>query len=154
MAVLNRTPGMSDAAKYITSVTFYENQHFAQSASLSKEPAINELFEVWQDCKKPNWDGYDAFPVLEKTFRNARNVILALPLNIPLPSCGAECDGHLTLEWYRHPRCLLSVSVSPEGYLYYAALFNNESVKGKEYFDGEIPSILLKLIHRVYCQPS
>ena len=106
------------------------------------------MFEVWQDCKKPDWDGYDACCVLEKTFRNAQNVIEALPINIPLPSCGAECDGHLTLEWYQNPCWILSVSVSPEGFLYYAALFGDKSIKGKEYFDGELPSNLLQIIHQ------
>ncbi len=129
------------ALKIMNPGIFYNLKH--------KAPAISELFEVWQDCKESGWDGYNAFPVLETTFTNARNVIEALPLDVPLPSCGAECDGHLTLECYRHPRCLLSVSVSPEGFIYYAALFGNESIKGKEYFYGAIPPILLELIKRV-----
>ncbi|MEC4851879.1 MAG: hypothetical protein SAJ12_12775, partial [Jaaginema sp. PMC 1079.18] len=100
-------------------------------------------------CKHLNWDGYNALPIQEKTFQNAWTVIEALPLTTPLPSLGVEPDGHITLEWYRHPRWLFSVSVSPENYLYYAALFGENSIHGTELFQGEISTIILILIEQV-----
>jgi hypothetical protein len=65
---------------------------------------------------------------------------------------GAEPDGHITLEWYRGPRWTLSVSVSPDGMLYYAALFGSSEVRGAEPFFGDVPDIILSLIRRV-CKP-
>jgi hypothetical protein len=142
--------GNSKTAQYLDNTNPVKEQYFRQSAAFSKQPAYNELVTVWEECKTANWDGDEAFPVREETFRNTYYFIEALPLGFPLPSVGAEPDGHLTLEWYRHPRWTLSISISPEGILYYAALFGNSDVRGSEVFFGEIPKILLNLIQRVH----
>ena len=149
MVILNRTIGASETAKYIAEIKQNKSQHFSQSITLGKQSAYNELIEIWDECKLPDWDGYNAFPIQEKTFYYTWSVIDALPLGCPLPSLGAEADGHITLEWYRHPRWILSVSVSPEGYLYYAALFGDSIIKGEETFLGDIPTTILNLIERV-----
>lgn len=150
MATLTRTMGNSETANYIEKINQNNSRYFSQSVILGKQSAYNELIELWDECKIQNWDGYDAFPIQEKTFKNAWNVIDALPLGYPLPSFGAEPDGHITLEWYRHPRWILSVSVSPEGYLYYAALFGDNSIKGTDTFLGYISETILNLIKRVH----
>jgi hypothetical protein len=106
----------------------------------------NELIKIWEACKAPNWDGYGALPVQEATFSNACAFTQALPLGSPPASVGAEPDGHLTLEWYQHPRWTLSISMSPEGNLYYAALFGNLEPQGIEPFLGDIPNKILNLI--------
>jgi hypothetical protein len=149
MVILNRTIGYSSTANYIAEINQNNSQHFSQSIVLGKQSAYNELIKLWDECKTPDWDGYEAFPIQERTFQKAWAFIDDLPLDYPLPSFGAEPDGHITLEWYRHPRWILSVSVSPEGYLYYAALFGDSDMKGAETFLGNIPKIILTLIERV-----
>lgn len=149
MLTLSKTIGYSPAADYIKKINQNNSQHFSQSVTLGKQSAYTELTKLWDECKTPDWDGYDAFAVQEVTFNNALAVINALPLDWPLPSFGAEPDGHITLEWYDHPRWILSVSVSPEGYLYYAALFEDSSTKGTEFFLGNIPTTILNLIKQV-----
>lgn len=141
--------GSSEAAKYIEEEAKKKEQHFSNSIIYGKQSAYSELSEVWDECKAKNWDGYDAFPIQKETFNNTLTVIEALPLGSPLPSFSAEPDGHITLEWYRHPRWILSVSVSPEGYLYYAALFGDSPMSGSEFFFGEIPVTIISLIERV-----
>jgi hypothetical protein len=116
---------------------------------LNRQPAYDELVTVWQECNVPNWDGYNALPVLPETFANTWRFICALPWDYPLPSVGVEADGHLTLEWYRHSRWILSVSVSPEGDLHYAALFGNSDIRGSEPFVEGISKRLLDLIQDV-----
>lgn len=64
-------------------------------------------------------------------------------------SIGQEPDGHLTLEWYLDVNWILSVSVSPEGVLYYAARFDNEVISGAEKYIEEIPESILRLIKKV-----
>lgn len=148
VAVIN-TRGNSSVAQYLDLTSQAKEQYFEQSAAFSKQPTYDELIEVWEDCKTPNWDGNDALPVLEETFRNTFFFIQALPLGYPLPSVGVEPDGHLTLEWYRHPRWTLSISMSPERMVYYAALFGSSNVRGSEVFIGEISTNILDLIQRV-----
>ena len=141
--------GNTETAGYIDATTQNQKEYFDQSVTLGKRSAYNELVAFWEECKSPNWDGYNAFAVQEVTLYKAYLFIHALPLGYPLPSVGAEPDGHLTLEWYRNPRWILSVSISPEGMLYYAALFDTESEQGWESFWGEIPQVILGLINKV-----
>jgi hypothetical protein len=142
-------PGFSDTAVYVASAGREIENALAHSAAFSKQTAWSELAEVWEECKTPNWDGYNAHAVEQDALRNAYIFIESLPLGCPLPSVGAEPDGHLTLEWYRDPRWTLSVSVSPDGMLYYAALFGAGDVRGSEPFFGSSPPIILQLIRRV-----
>ena len=106
----------------------------------------DELTQTWQNCQMPNWDGYDALPVQEATLQNARVFIQALSADALPNSVGAEPDGHLTFDWYQHPRWTLSVSISPEGTLYYAGLFGDFDPRGATSFVGDVPPQILDLI--------
>jgi hypothetical protein len=149
MTSVNISRGNSEVALYLDKASQAKSQYFHQSASFSKQSAYEDLINVWEECKTDNWDGYNAFPVQKQTFKNTYSFIESLPLGYNLPSVGVEPDGHLTLEWYRHPRWTISISISPEGILYYAALFGNSDVRGSENFSGEISKNLFDLIQRV-----
>lgn len=141
--------GISEAAEIVEKASRRQSDHFNQSVTFSKQPTYDELWDVWQDCKEPNWDGYDAIPVDRGTFQNAYRFVESLPLGYLPSSVGAEPDGHLALEWHRNPRWTLSVSVSPEGTLHYAALLGAEDPRGSCPFFGDISENLLSLIRRV-----
>ncbi len=115
----------------------------------SQNKMIIQLDEIFSEFSSEGWDGYGAAPVTSETLLNARNLINCLPNNIPSPEIGAEPDGHVTLEWYRNPRRIVSVSVSPEGNLHYAALIGASRYFGTEPFLGEIPLIIRDLINKV-----
>lgn len=149
MIPLTMSRGNSETAWYLDTTSQANCQYFALSATFSKQSAYDELFVVWEECKTANWDGDNAFPVKDQTFRYTYSLIQALPLGISLPSVGVEPDGHLTLEWYRNSRWTLSVSISPEGQLYYAALFGDSVEKGSEVFFGKVPQPILNLIQQV-----
>jgi hypothetical protein len=149
MSNLALPQGFSDAAGIVAHATHRNYKRLADSVTFSKQSAYEALWDVWQACKVVNWDGYGALAVDQETYHNAYCLIEALPLGYPLPSVGAEPDGHLTLEWYRHPNWTLSVSIAPEGTLYYAALLGTEDPRGSCPFYGEIPESLLYLIRRV-----
>lgn len=141
--------GNTETASYIDAITQKQKCYFDQSVVLGKQSAYNELYAFWKECQLPDWDGYNALAVQEKALFNAYWFIESLPLGYPLPSVGAEPDGHLTLEWYSNPRWILSVSISPESMLYYAALFGIRSERGSDHFCGEVPQPILKLIKEV-----
>ena len=105
---------------------------------------------MWEECREPNWDGYDSLPVTWDTYNNAERFLLALPFGTPIPSIGAEPDGHITLEWHHSRRRTLSVSISPNDELHYAALLGPGRTCGTEPFFGEVPKAILDLIGRVY----
>jgi hypothetical protein len=67
-----------------------------------------------------------------------------------MPTVGAEADGHLALDWYASPSRVVSVSISPEGDVHYAALLGGAGRRsGTEAFLGDVPSDLLELIRRI-----
>jgi hypothetical protein len=110
---------------------------------------FDELLKTFEECREPNWDGYGAQSVREETYDLAHQFLTVLPLSTPVPSIGAEPDGHITVEWYRSPQRTLSVSISPDGDLHYAALLGSTKTCGTEPFTGEIPKIIFDLIRRV-----
>ena len=117
--------------------------------TLGRGKVFEELLETFEECRQPNWDGYGAQPVREETYHLAHQFLAALPLSAPLPSIGAEPDGQITVEWYRSPQRTLSVSISPDGDLHYAALLGSAKTYGTEPFIGEVPKIIFDLIRRV-----
>ena len=110
---------------------------------------FEELLKTFEECREPNWDGYGAQAVREETYHLAHQFLAALPLSTPVPSIGAEPDGHLTPEWYRSPKQTLSVSISPEGNLYFAALLESDKTFGTEAFVEYVPKVISDLIDRI-----
>jgi hypothetical protein len=120
------------------------------SLGLAGKGVFDELCEVADDCRLSNWDGYGAAPVTQETYRLAYLFLEALPLGIPAPTVGAEPDGHVTFEWHRSPRRTLSVSISPDGELHFAALLPGPSKDyGTRPFIGDVPARILGLIREV-----
>lgn len=151
MTVLPVDRGVSDAARYVDQTTRDWQRHLRNSKVLGDAEAVkDELATVFEECRVPNWDGFQAIPVEQETLRNAYVLLESLPLGLPSPSIGAEPDGHLTLEWHRSANRTLSVSVDAEGNLHYAALIGPNQRFGKEVFYGETPNVILDLIRLVY----
>jgi hypothetical protein len=120
-------------------------------AQVNRQQVFQALASQAETCEKPGWDGYDAEPVTLDAYRCAYRLVEQLPAGIPMPSVGAEPDGHLTLEWYQSPSRVLSVSVGPSGELNYAALLGETSRRtGSEIFQSRVPGDLLQLIHQVF----
>jgi len=110
---------------------------------------LNQLGKVFSECSTEGWDGYGAAPVSKETFGYAFLLIDSLSPSFPPPEIGADPDGHLNFEWYNDPRHLVSVSISPEGKLYYAALIGEEKKHDSVPFTGEIPKKICDIIHEV-----
>lgn len=143
--------GASETAGFVAKQIEQWRRQLQDSYALGQQAkgSLNELYQVFDECRQANWDGYGAAPVSVRTFQSAYELLEALPLGTPAPSIGAEPDGHITLEWYHSPRCTLSVSVSPEGELHYAALMGASKAYGTEAFFGEVPKEIIDLIRRV-----
>jgi hypothetical protein len=141
----------SDTARFVSEQALWGRRHLQESFTLGLrgKGAFDDLSRLYKECLEPNWDGYNALPITEDTYRLTYELVEALPLSTPPPSFGAEPDGHITLEWYCSPRRTLSVSVSPESELHYAALLGDSKAYGTEPFFGNAPKTLVDLIHRV-----
>jgi hypothetical protein len=149
--VFTRTGGASDTAYFIAERAQRSREHLqnSQSFGIGRKRVLEDLVRVAEECRSENWDGYGAAPITNETFWQAYHFLSALPLGFRNPSVGAEPDGHLTFEWHRSSRRTLSVSISPEGDLHYAALIGFSKAYGTEPFSGTVPKIILELIQRV-----
>ena len=107
---------------------------------------IKQIEEVRQSSSTPGWDGYGAEPVRQEAVAQARRFLKVLPEQLHFPSLGAEADGCVTLEWYASPDWVLSVSVSADGQLVYAALFGGRKKSGTCVLGDAIPSTIGDLI--------
>ena len=144
-AVLRRA-----AAEYLRRTELELHRYEKESVTFSRQPTLDALYDEWQNSENPNDQNNGAQGIARETFRNAYRLIEALPFRFPSPTCAAEPDGHLNLEWYKSPRRLLSVSVSPDGTLYWAALVGSEDPRGSCNFIDSIPQTLLYWIGRVH----
>ena len=145
--------GASPTASYILDAASQTRKHLQNSIFLGLGSEVfNELYDVSENCRQPGWDGGSAEPVSHDAFLNAFRFLESLPLGIQKPSVGVEPDGHITLEWYKSPRHTLSVSVSPDGFLYFSALRGLQKTNGTRTFFGTVPKIILELIGQTYAE--
>ena len=125
------------------------NLPFLFSNSAQEIDVFEELLKTFEECREPNWDGYGAQAVREETYHLAHQFLAALPLSMQVLSIGAAPDRHITVEWYRSLQRTLSVSISPEGNLHFAALLGSAKSYSTEPFTGAVLKVVADLIHRV-----
>ena len=124
--------GTSPAAAYVFTEAERARKRLRDSYSLGwgGEEVFAELDGVVQACSIPGWDGYHALPIEDATHALATDFLKSLPLGIPVPAVSADSDGQITLEWHLSPRKTVSVSVSQDGELHFAALNGGSSTFG------------------------
>lgn len=140
---------VSDEARYIQQQSEDSWKRLQVLESLGNASLLADLDGLAEECALRHWDGYEAEPVIRESIEHARSFLRALPLGMAPPTLGVEPDGQVTLEWYASPRRLLSVSMSPDGNLHYAALIGATRQFGTEPFFGEVPRAIVELIRRV-----
>jgi hypothetical protein len=145
------TPGHGTAALYVQSQARESHQHFQTPLSRghARQSAMVALLNTYESSSLADWDGHGAAPVTHAVYLNAYRLLEVLPDGLPMPSPGAEPDGQLTLEWHKSAYQTLSVSVTADGDLHYAALLGASRTYGTEPFLGQLPQPLLDLIQRV-----
>ena len=141
--------GSSSFARYVEGIREDSYRELERTAAYGKQSAYDELAEVYEESRVADWDASGARPVEQDTVRNAYLFLESLPLGFPLPSVGADPNGHVSFEWYLEPRRLLSVAVSPDNELHYASLIGSSKLYGTEVFFGTAPRRILQLVQDV-----
>ena len=121
--------------------------------NLTDKDISRELEKIFEECSSDGWDGERAKPVSKEVLRNALIFFESLPPSVELPQIAAEPDGAVSLEWYRSPEKVVSVSVNPGGRLYYAAAIGARRRHGKESASSGVSEELLALIAEVVGKP-
>ena len=121
--------------------------------NLTDKDIPRELEKIFEECSSDGWDGERAKPVSKEVLQNALIFFESLPPSVELPQIAAEPDGAVSLEWYRSPEKVVSVSVNPGGRLYYAAAIGARRRHGKESASSGVSEELLALIAEVVGKP-
>jgi hypothetical protein len=110
---------------------------------------FQQLDEVFEECSSEGWDGERAKPISVEVLRCARRFLRLFPLGMEAPEVGAEPDGAITLEWYRSPNKVISISINPDDRVYWAALIGTSRRHGADYALMGISDDLVEMILKV-----
>jgi hypothetical protein len=113
--------------------------------------ALESLDEVYEECSKANWDGYDAAPISLEAYFEASKLLRIIPRSYPMPDILPEPDGEIGLEWYKDREFSFVISVCGKNIITYVGLFgkNNETY-GAEDFTDSVPKVVLNGLKRLF----
>ena len=138
------------AARYVEEEREKVFNHLQGSDTLGLAATFRQLDETFKECSLEGWDGERAKPITEEVLRNAKNFLKSFPLGIEPPEVGAEPDGAISLEWYQSSDRVISISINPGKWLYYAAIIGSARRRhGRDPVLSGVSDDLLKLIRRV-----
>jgi len=141
--------GMSEAAQVLERVQETIVQHQRSSVTLSRQQTLAEVFHAFREADE-GWKVSEGDnPISEEVMEIACRFVESLPFGIPSPTVAGEPDGHISFEWYKNSRRLLTVSIGPGDRLHWAALIGSEDPRGSGRFDSRIPDTILFCIQRV-----
>lgn len=119
----------------------------SNTLGLIAKGTFQQLNEVFEECSSAGWDGENARPISIEVLQCAYAFLKYLPLGIESPEVGAEPDGAITLEWYHSPTRVISISIHPGGWVYYAALIGTKKRHGMDFMN--VSEDLIGLISQV-----
>jgi hypothetical protein len=147
-----RNFGVSLGAAKIRKESDEIKQRFARTESFGEH--LSQTLEALLIAKRKysveNWDGYGASSISEQSFQNSLRFALSLPSNIPTPDVDVIPSGQVVFNWYKGRRQLFSIIIGNRNEMSYAGLFGATKIYGVEYFNENIPEIILDNICKVY----
>lgn len=131
---------MKEVSKYL---------HESSTFGLVGRGTFRELQKTFEECSLEGWDGERAKPITKQVLRHAKTFLRSFPLGFESPEVGAEPDGAISLEWYRSPARVISISINPGGRLYFAATIGGDRRHGDGFAIFEVSKDLVRLIEDV-----
>ena len=151
---------MSVAVQCVECPSFYFpfNKEFSKREIWKTTATIGRPFEearqslkvLSRECSEANWDGYNALPITENTFEEARKIIELLPTSIPMPEILAEPGGEIGFEWRKGQKLIFVISVEGKYRINYAGIFGSNKIHGSEYFGEMLPSVVIENLRRLF----
>lgn len=112
---------------------------------------ISAIDELTMNCSEPNWDGYEAKPILRSVRDEAVRLIKMLPIDLPLPEASPEPMGTVAFEWYKAKDYLFIASVAGRGIVEYAGLYGiGNSDYGTARIEHAFPKTIAYHIRRLF----
>jgi len=117
------------------------------------EKTLESLKQLYEECSEEGWDGYNANPITQDAYFEAKKIIDLLPIySLPMPEIVPEPDGGIALEWYKAKRFVFIISVIEKNEIVYAGLFGPNKTHGTEFFIDNLPQKIIENLRRLYFQ--
>jgi len=129
---------------------FIFHRYFQNSVDNVYSLCLPQFQELLEEYSEDNWDGFGSNAINIDSYKNAHTFLLTLPASTPLLEVVVEPAGEVAFEWYVNPSKVFSVSVGPKGELHYAGIFNQSQISGLEYFEDDIPGIIIDQINKLF----
>jgi hypothetical protein len=144
-----RDVGVSKAARSIVGWSDKVTQNFASSISFGDHLCriLEGLLAAMEEYYEENADA--AQLIDEQSFDVAQRFALSLSADIPIPEIDITPTGQVVFTWSQGARRIFSVIIGSRSELSYAGLFGARRTHGVEYFDRDVPDIILENIARV-----
>jgi hypothetical protein len=119
------------------------------SVDEKRRATLEAIEAVRNEAGREGWDGYGATAVYEDTVAQALTFFRSLPTSLPAPDIAASPDGEISFNWSTGPAHIVSVAVTAEGMLNYAALAGSSRNYGSEVLSDELPKSVTLAIQKV-----
>lgn len=108
---------------------------------------MKEYQEIWEDCIRPDWDGYGAKALSIGDFLDMKSFLRGKPSNISYPDLIPEPNGTMSLEWSQSARDYIIISFDGSGKFEWVARKDNRKKKGAptpihDTIEGELKDLL------------
>lgn len=113
---------------------------------LRRRAAELALADAFEAAGHEGWDGMDTPHVEPSTYLYAHQFLTVLPETVVLPEIYADQDGDICFDWDQGRRYVLTVCVSRDGTLTYAALYGHAKSHGVELLADGLPKTIAALI--------
>lgn len=127
----------------------FETLQMSNVLGFAAKGTFQQLDEIFEECSSDGWDGERAKSISGEVLQCAKTFLKSFPLGVEAPEVGAEPDGAITLEWYKSLDRVISISINPGGWLYFAAIIGTKKRNGVDFALFEVSEDLLELILQV-----
>jgi len=141
--------GASDESQYVARHFGSLLERLQDSRSVGIQALMDDLHALEAECSDEGWDGQDARAISSASIELVARLLKGLAVGTNRLSLGVDANGWVTMAWHHSPRWTLSVSVTGDGWLHYAALLGSERHFGTVAMGDRLPSVVATLAERV-----
>ena len=146
--LLTPVGGQSHESDYVAKRLSSLRAPLTDSRAIGVQSLLDDLHLLAQECRVEDWNGYGAKPLSPRSLAPAEVFIRCLGMNSRNASLGATAKGWVTLQWGPGPKWTLSIAITDDGWIHWAALFGSVREHGTTPFMGAIPRNISELIQR------
>ena len=146
--LLTPVGGQSDESDYVAKRLSSILSPLKDSRAIGVQALLDDLQQLAEDCRHEDWNGYGAKALSQQSLEDAAVFIHGLGINSRDASLGATAKGWVTLQWGPGPKWTLSIAITDDAWIHWAALLGPNREHGTTPFMGAIPKNIAELIQR------